>query len=159
ALRVALARRGVALTGPGFDLSLASYCLNPSRAEHGVAGLAEEYLGLPRSDGTDPGLAACRAARAAHALRPLFEERLRTAEMDRLFRDLEMPLAEVLAEMELAGILLDVPALGRLSAEFAATLERLMAEIHGLAGCGFNIGSPPPPPGGPLRGPNTPPPA
>src|SRR5262249_3930778 len=143
ALRVALARRGVALAGPGFDLSLASYCLNPSRAEHGVAGLAEEYLGLPRGDGADPGLVACRAARAAHALRPLFEERLRAAEMDRLFRDLEMPLAEVLAEMELAGFLLDVPALARLSAEFATTLERLMAEIHGLAGCEFNIGSPP----------------
>src|SRR5437870_5716172 len=51
ALRVALARRGVALAGPGFDLSLASYCLNPSRAEHGIAGLAEEYLGLARRDG------------------------------------------------------------------------------------------------------------
>src|SRR5207248_6919957 len=125
------------------DLSLASYCLNPSRAEHGIGGLAEEYLGMPREEGEDPALAACRAARAAHALRPLLEERLRAHAMDRLFRELEMPLAEVLAEMELAGILLDVPALGRLSVEFAATLERLMGEIYGLAGCEFNIGSPP----------------
>src|SRR5206468_6115802 len=84
-----------------------------------------------------------RAARAAHALRPLLEERLRAHAMERLFRELEMPLADVLAEMELAGILLDVPALGRLSVEFAATLERLMVEIYALAGCEFNIGSPP----------------
>src|SRR5207247_599576 len=215
ALRVALARRGVALAGPGFDVALASYCLNPSRAEHTIAALAEELLGVGRDDGADPTLAACRAARTAHALRPLLEERLRAHElerlfyelemplaegpaemalagirtdraalaeerlgvgrddgadptlaacraartahalrplleerlraheMERLFYELEMPLAEVLAEMELAGILIDVAALGALSAEFAAALERLMAEIYALAGMEFNINSPP----------------
>ena len=143
ATRVALARRGIALAGPTFDLSLASYCLNPSRPDHGIHALAEEYLGQPRDPAAESSLAACRAARAAHALRPLLAERLRAYEMERLFCDLEMPLAEVLAEMELAGILLDVPALGRLSGEFAATLERLMTEIYGLAGCEFNIHSPP----------------
>ncbi|HUE30764.1 MAG TPA: DNA polymerase I [Verrucomicrobiae bacterium] len=143
ALRVALARRGVALAGPGFDLALASYCLNPSRAEHGIDVLAEELLGVGREDGADPTLAACRAARAAHALRPLLEERLRAHAMERLFYQLEMPLAEVLAEMELAGVLIDVAVLGALSAEFAAALERLMAEIYALAGSEFNINSPP----------------
>ncbi len=143
ALRVALARRGVALAGPRFDLALASYCLNPSRAEHGIGALAEELLGVGRDDGAEPTLAASRAARAAHALRPLLEERLRTHAMERLFYELEMPLAEVLAEMELAGVLIDVAALGVLSAEFAAALERLMAEIYALAGMDFNINSPP----------------
>src|SRR6266705_3096210 len=143
ALRVALARRGVALAGPGFDLALASYCLHPSRAEHGIGALAEELLGVGRDDGAEPTLAASRAARAAHALRPLLEERLRAHAMERLFYELEMPLAEVLAEMELAGILIDVAALGVLSAEFAAALERLMAEIYALAGMEFNINSPP----------------
>jgi len=143
ALRVGLARRGVALAGPGFDVALASYCLNPSRAEHTIAALAEELLGVGRDEGADPTLAACRAARTAHALRPLLEERLRAHEMERLFYELEMPLAEVLAEMELAGIRIDVAALGALSAEFAAKLERLMAEIYALAGMEFNINSPP----------------
>jgi DNA polymerase-1 len=143
AMRVAFARRGVPLAGPSFDLALASYCLNPSRPDHGIHELAEEFLGLPRDPAADPALAACRAARAAHALRPLLEERLRVHEMDRLFRELEMPLAEVLAEMELAGILLDVPGLARLSAEFGATLERLMGDIYELAGGEFNIHSPP----------------
>jgi DNA polymerase-1 len=63
--------------------------------------------------------------------------------MERLYHELEMPLTEVLAEMELAGVLLDVPALRRLSGEFGTALERLMGEIYGLAGCEFNIGSPP----------------
>src|SRR5438046_568155 len=143
ALRVALARRGVALAGPGFDLALASYCLNPSRAEHGIGALAEELLGVGRDDGAEPALAASRAARAAHALRPLLEERLRAHAMERLFYELEMPLAEVLAEMELAGILIDVAVLGVLAAEFATALERLIAEIYALAGMEFNINSPP----------------
>ena len=143
ALRVALARRGVALAGPGFDIALASYCLNPSRAEHGIAALAEELLGVGRDDGADPTLAACRAAGAAHALRPLLEERLRAHAMERLFYELEMPLAEVLAEMELAGIRIDVAALGALSAELGAALGRLIAEIYALAGSEFNVNSPP----------------
>src|SRR5262245_56834843 len=45
--------------------------------------------------------------------------------------------------MELAGVALDVAGLRRLSEEFATTLERLMVEIYGLAGCEFNIHSPP----------------
>ncbi len=142
-VRVALARRGVALAGPCFDLGLASYCLNPSRADHDIAGLAAEILGEPPSDAADGVTVATRAAYAAHALRPVLEERLREQEMERLFRDLEMPLADVLAEMELAGILVDVPALERLSTELGTALDGLMADIYALAGCEFNINSPP----------------
>jgi DNA polymerase-1 len=143
ALRVALARRGLPFAGPSFDLALASYCLNPSRADHGIPGLAEEMLGAAQDPTAPPEVAVCRAAHAAHALRPLLEERLRTHEMERLFRDLEMPLAEVLAEMELAGVLLDTALLARLSGELAGTLEHLMVEIFRLAGGEFNVNSPP----------------
>ncbi|HLK11749.1 MAG TPA: DNA polymerase I [Candidatus Binatia bacterium] len=138
ALRVALARRGLALAGPAFDVALASYCLNPSRTDHGIAALAEELLGEPPDAGLDPA----RAARVAHALKPALERRLRDEAMERLFHDLEMPLAEVLAEMELAGIALDTTALAALSAELGAALARLMSEIHALAGGEFNLGSP-----------------
>jgi len=143
ALRVVLARAGVPLAGPTFDVALASYCLNPQRPDHGIAALAEELLGEPHVPDEAPGPAACRAAHVVHRLRPLLEERLRAAEMERLYRDLELPLAEVLAEMELAGIRVDTAMLARLSAEFRGALERLMAEIHALAGGPFNINSPP----------------
>ncbi len=142
AVRVVLARRGLRVAGPVFDVSLASYCLNPTQADHGLAALAEDLLGQPRDAG-GTGDAVARAARLAHPLRAELAGRLRTHDMEGLFRDLEMPLAEVLAEMELAGITLDTAALARLSAEFGAALERLMAVIHAEAGGAFNINSPP----------------
>ncbi|HEV7731068.1 MAG TPA: DNA polymerase I, partial [Candidatus Binatia bacterium] len=143
AVRVALARHNVGLAGPTFDVSLASYCLNPSQPDHGVAALAEELLGQPRTPDATPADGACLEAHTIKALVPILEERLRGHEMEALFRDLEMPLAEVLAEIELTGITLDVPALQHISTEFGASLERLMGEIFQLAGGEFNIGSPP----------------
>jgi DNA polymerase-1 len=141
-LRVVLARRGLGLAGPAFDVSLASYCLNPSRADHGLSSLADELLGTPL--GAEAGSAPLAgAARAAHAVRTELAARLRTHDMDGLFRDLEMPLAEVLAAMELAGIGLDVAVLDALAREFGDALERLMGEIHADAGGEFNINSPP----------------
>src|SRR5215831_1988549 len=81
AQRVAFARRGLRLAGPAFDLSLASYCLNPSRTDHGIGSLAEELLGLPRETGEGSETLA-RAARAAFTLRRELEERLRAHDMD-----------------------------------------------------------------------------
>jgi DNA polymerase-1 len=78
-----------------------------------------------------------------HRLRPVVEDRLRLHEMERLFWELEIPLARVLADMELAGILLDRRMLAALSDELGGTLARLMAEIHAMAGGEFNIHSPP----------------
>jgi len=141
-LRVALARRRLPLAGPTTDFGLASYCLNPSQPVHDAATLAHLLLGEPAVPGGDPVDAACRAAAVAHALRPVVEERLAAAEMQRLYRELEVPLSEVLADMELAGVALDTAALAAMSEEFGRGLERVIAEIHALAGGEFNIGSP-----------------
>jgi len=141
ALRVALARQGVTLAGPAFDVGLASYCLNPSRADHHIAALADELLGQPKT--AEEGAAAlARPARLVHGLVPLLTDHLRTHEMDALFREIEMPLAEILAEMELAGIALDTELLGAHSAELTDTLAGLVAEIYEIAGGEFNIHSP-----------------
>ncbi len=142
-LRVLLARRREAMAGPTMDLAVASYCLNPSARLHDTATLAHELLGDPPMAGGDPIDAACRAARAAHAIKPRVDERLAVAEMQTLYRELEMPLSEVLAEMELAGVTVDAPALARMSDEIQHGLAQVMGEIYGLAGCEFNIGSPP----------------
>jgi DNA polymerase-1 len=142
-LRVALARRGIPLAGSCVDLGLASYCLNPSRPSHDLAALGEELLGQPRPSARAPADAACEDAHTAHALRDLLLEQLRAYDMEALFRDLETPLAAVLAEMELTGVALDVAALERQAHELEDTLGKLLAEIHALAGGEFNVGSPP----------------
>jgi DNA polymerase-1 len=141
-LRVALARRRIGLAGPAMDFGLASYCLNPSQPTHDAGTLAHLLLGEPAVPGGDPVDAACRAARVARALRPVVEERLARVEMQTLYRELEMPLAEVLADMELAGVALDTAALAAMSTEFGGALERVVGEIYALAGGEFNIGSP-----------------
>ena len=142
ALRVALARHGIPLAGPLVDLSLASYCLDPSRSDHSTTTLGMEILGLPPA-GDDPGQAACRAAVAALELEPLLAERLETHGMTRLFEDLELPLADVLVDMELSGVLLDLDVLRRLGGELSGQCARLLDEIYALAGGPFNVGSPP----------------
>ena len=59
-----------------------------------------------------------------------------------LYRKVELPLIPVLADMELAGVRIDVPYLEKLSGEFGAMLDVSEAEIHRLAGESFNINSP-----------------
>jgi DNA polymerase-1 len=59
-----------------------------------------------------------------------------------LFNEVEMPLVQVLADMESEGIRIDIPALAQFSEELGAELVRLQDEIHALCGVPFNIDSP-----------------
>src|SRR5207302_8047487 len=70
-------------------------------------------------------------------LRPLAE-----LEVGRAYRELEVPLAPVLVDMETAGIRLDVPVLERMSVEMSAQLDTLTKRICEIADCDFNINSP-----------------
>ena len=67
---------------------------------------------------------------------------LAAAGAESLYRDVEMPLVTLLAEMEWEGVRIDVPLLERLSARYAERLESLEREIHALAGRPFAIASP-----------------
>jgi DNA polymerase-1 len=136
-LGVVTGRQGIRLSGRLFDSTVADYVLDPTREGHGVAALAERFLG--RAVGED---LAARAA-ALLELRPLLAEQLEAHDAGRLFSEVEMPLVAVLAAMERHGVLVDVARLEALSREYASRLERLMEEIHALAGGAFNIHSPP----------------
>src|SRR5260370_6751484 len=70
------------------------------------------------------------------------EPELKSENLTKLYDDLEVPLIDVLAELEYNGIRLDLPFLKRLSVEMAAQLEAIERDIHGLAGRAFNIASP-----------------
>ena len=66
----------------------------------------------------------------------------RRSSLERLFRDIELPLIPVLAEMEAIGVKLDEEALGLLEREFGAEIARLEQEIYVDVGHEFNLGSP-----------------
>jgi DNA polymerase-1 len=154
-------RAGLTLGGLDFDTMLASYVLDPGRRSHGLDLLALEFLqhkmtsyeelcGKGKSALTFdqvPVHAACSyAAEDADMtlrLRELFEPQLVEQEMMALFRDIEMPLVPVLADMEWTGVSIDVAWFHSLKARFRAERERVEREIYEAAGEEFNINSNP----------------
>ena len=154
------ARRGVTLRGVRFDPSLASYLLDPSRHAHRLQDVARHELDgdlseeeLVRGKGkkaltwdeVEVGPVADFANERADftfRLSELLTPRMHEGEFERLFYDVELPLAGVLATMELNGIRVATQPLDELSVEATAELERLRARCTELAGHEFNVSSP-----------------
>ena len=155
-----LRRAGVEMQGVWFDTMVASYLLNPARSSHGLDSLALEFLDhrmISYAEVTGTGKEqvnfskvsvdratrySCEDADASFLLHRLFLPRLKDQNMERLFHEVEMPLVKILAEMELAGVKLDLSLLRELSDGFGEQLATLEQEIYTLAGCEFNINSP-----------------
>ena len=143
---------GLVPRGFVFDVGLASYALDPAKRSHTLATAAFDFLHrqLHEDAPEDGGLllggnvseAAGEAADLIVRLRDVMERGLRTREVDRLYRDVDLPLAAVLARMERVGVAIDAAALRALSVSFRERLEGLTGDIHRLAGTEFNIGSP-----------------
>jgi len=152
-----LRRFGLRPRGLDFDVALASYLMNPGRRTHTLGTASWEFLGWrlrseeeeQEPDGVQGGLdlgrdetaEACEAADVLGRLRGVLTERMQEREVFDLFREIEMPLAAVLADMESAGVAVDVAYLREMSAELDRRLTELTAEIYRLAGSEFNIGS------------------
>ena len=146
-----LKRQGMEAGGFNFDVAIASYLLNPGKRTHTFLTAAREFLNLDLERGEDDGgeatgltvgAWAADAAAALLRLREILEARMRERQVDGLFREVEIPLAAVLAEMEEAGVAVDVPYLTALGEELAVRLGALEAQIYQMAGTEFNIGSP-----------------
>ena len=152
---------GVTLAGLEFDTMLASYVLDPGRRSHGLDMLALELLGhsmtsyeqlcgkgrtqLPFS--VVPVDAArdysCEDVDITMRLRAVLEPMLVTHGMRELLADMEVPLVEVLAEMEWEGIAIDLTWFESLKTRFKAEREAVERAIYGEAGEEFNINSNP----------------
>jgi DNA polymerase-1 len=158
---LALRGHGVSLEGVAGDPMLADYLLHAGERSHSLADLANRYLNhqvIPITDLTGKRgknqlrLDQVTTARVAEysgedadlawRLSEHLEPRLREAGMTRLYKDLEVPLIEVLGELEFNGIRLDLPLLRRLSQEMSQQLAAIEEEIFLLAGRPFNIASP-----------------
>jgi DNA polymerase-1 len=127
-----------------FDTQIAAYLLNASLRSQTIADVAHERLDvtLPPAADVPPAVRVGLDALAALAVREPLEKALADSGLDRLFRDIEMPLIPVLAEMEAAGVAIDRAALNVLDIEFGAEMARLEAEIYLDVGHEFNLGSP-----------------
>jgi DNA polymerase-1 len=153
-LWVFFSERGVGPKGIAMDTSVASYLLNPTLFTHtlenvsyaylGVRPVAKEAGGIKGGIGGIKGIAESASSEASVVLRlsAVLEKKLIEEGLIGLFRDIELPLCEVLAAMELAGIKVDRAQLEGLSVEIDKGLEALEAEIYGEAGYRFNLNSP-----------------
>ena len=128
-------RQGRRAEGIAFDGKLAAYLLNPAAAGYDPVRLAAEY-----------GVGAAFAAEdpAAGLLEPLFDAlaaALDAQGMTKLLAEIEQPLAEVLASMELAGVQVDPDGIRAFGQELRAALAGELAEIYRLVGYEFNLNS------------------
>lgn len=151
---------GVQLTAPMFDTMLAHYVLQPEQ-KHNMDILAETLLnyqtihideiigpkGKSQKNMRDLSPAdicdyAAEDADITLRLYNVLKPRLKEADVEDLFYNIEMPLVPVLAEMEMNGVLLDTNALAETSKVFTDRMTQIEKNIYELAGHQFNIASP-----------------
>jgi len=151
-------RHGIELRPIGDDSMIASYLLDPGERQHNLDRISRTYLyHNPISyldvvgdkkigfETVSPDAArdyACEDADLALILSNILRSKLRENTLLDLYEEVELPLIEVLAEMEMNGVKLDVGPLQDLSRELAERAGRSEARIYELAGREFNINSP-----------------
>jgi DNA polymerase-1 len=156
-----LRRAGVTLRGLDFDSMLASYVHDPGRRSHAIDALALEFLGRSMTDYSElcgkgknaisfdevPVDAArdysCADSDVALQLRAVFAPRLEEHALTALLAEVELPLVTVLADMESAGITIDLPWFASLKERFARERGAVEQQIYDAAGEEFNINSNP----------------
>lgn len=157
---IVLLREGVQLRGIDLDSMVLSYLLEPNWGKHNMDKLALNYLqveAIPYADIVGKGKNevtinavpvekvvpyACQDADLALQLSTLLWSKVKKEKLDSLYREFELPLIEVLADMEMWGVKIDTKALQRLSEELQSDLNHLRKKIHTLGGEEFNINSP-----------------
>jgi DNA polymerase-1 len=157
---IVLRAAGVMLAGVDFDTIVASYLLEAGERNHNLDELSLRHLGhttikiseligtgkqQKRMDEVPIAQVTQYAAEDSDVplrLMPMLAQRLAADGLDPLFRDLEMPLVEVLVELEFNGIRVNVDRLAELSGRFAEKLVELEGHIYAAAGREFNIASP-----------------
>lgn len=157
---IILKRNGFSFSSFNFDTLLAAYVLEPGIRGYDIEILADIHLkkrmhSLSEITGkgkmkksfaeldmkTAAGFAADKA-RMILSLGKFFEKKITDERMASLYTDLEMPLTEVLVQMEMCGVGLDAKLLQKMSEELSGQMEKLHGRICELAGEEFNINSP-----------------
>lgn len=147
------------LTKQLFDCKIAAYLINPLKSDYDIVEVAEEYLSITLQKwaeifGKTDFSTAYRNQQEAvlsylaketyvlYCAEPLLETALAQNKMDKLFRELEMPLTYVLFDMEREGILVRPEELKAYGEALNGRIDELEKTIHTAAGEVFNINSP-----------------
>jgi DNA polymerase-1 len=151
---------GVELAGAVHDTMLESFVLDPGRRSHTLDTLALDQSGVtlrPWSDLVGKGKDQVRfseievenaaryagdRARATLLLHQVFQPELERLGLTTLLEDIEVPLVEVLVDMEWAGVAIDQAVFAQLGQRYASDLADLQQQIHQAAGQEFNLNSP-----------------
>jgi DNA polymerase-1 len=154
-----LARHGFAVNGIGHDSMVLSFILG-SANRHNLDDLSVKHLnikpipfeavvgkgkGQKRFDQADFGQAVEYAAEDADLTLQLVEKlapQLKDESLARLYREIDLPLVQVLADLEATGIRIDLGVLSELAARFNAEKAKAEARAFDLAGEAFNLASP-----------------
>ncbi len=158
---IVLRQQGIAVAGVVGDSMVADYLLHAGERSHSMEDLAIRYLDHPVIPITDligkkgksqlrmDQVSTARVAEyagedadVAWRLCDLLEPMLQREGLAKLYAELEIPLIDVLVELEFNGIRLDLPLLERLSVAMTRQLQDIEQQIHELAGHPFNIASP-----------------
>lgn len=144
-----LAGRGITLRGIAHDTAIAAYLLRPGQRTYGLADVYQRHLQRQLDQGGDqPSLLDDDASlvNSAVAILELSEEltgQLRAIDSYELYADLELPLVTILAEMEHAGIAVDVDVLNDQLSDFSAKVSEVEEEARQLVDePGLNLSSP-----------------
>jgi DNA polymerase-1 len=154
-----LARNGLRVTPLSFDTMIAEWVIDPTSRNLGLKNLAnvrlgdemthiDELIGKGKTQITMDLVSVADAAPYAAAdaetcirLMAQMEREISRDHLDKVFYEIEMPLISVLAEMELKGVLLDLPFFEQFSKELNLSLATLESQIYQLVGKNFNINS------------------
>lgn len=147
----------ISLQGLEFDTMLASYLLNPAQRNHDLNSLAFNDLGIYNKEEKESKeqlslgfdlldwkkitTQAGKDCVLISKLKKIVEQRLIKEKLVYVFHDIEMPLIEVLAEMENNGILFNIKPIKILEKKLSAQIGKLEIEIYQLAGNEFNVNS------------------
>jgi DNA polymerase-1 len=156
---IVLKRHGLTVAPLGFDTMIAEFVVDPSSRNLGLKNLAYSRLGvamthieqligtgkhqLGMADVSIEAAAAYAAADAETTLRllPVMRERVEQVHGTKLMDEVEIPLISVLAHMEMAGVLLDLPYFKKLEEELRERLGSIEKQVYEAVGKTFNINS------------------
>ncbi|MBM4136181.1 MAG: DNA polymerase I [Nitrospira sp.] len=153
-----LRQNGILTKGKLYDTMIASYLLNPNKPNHSLEDVAIEYLSYKKKDLTEvlnkrasiadiplqeaTTYSSENAVIAFELKEILFEKMLKEANLESVYFEIEMPLINVLSDIERSGVKIDINSLNDISKELERELDSIQKRIYFLSGEEFNINSP-----------------